>query len=507
MKAMGEWMRKVFGGFLGLAALLFLGLAYTQMANAEEPTCGSELSAKIVELVNQDKTGIIKLQLRLATLKLAAITSESQSKTIESHIAKQEKLFDALMADGNEIQTQLITLYQRYGEKGDEQVIADRFGTTLAKFEKGDYRKLSTRLKNLDLSAFTLAHSMAFKEKSPFTNADTAVLWFQSEVSEGVAKATRRGSAPANSQEVSSQILRLTGNVAGVEGQTLDEMNARIKKTEIDISEELDRITNLYRDDLSKSCSELANCKDCKVSDVNKTDALETALVAIRNKAQEDPDWLKTRVDRVIEAYRHAGMDVETAPGHVTKIPPSVVPSKAALLKKSKKSEITPAGLTPKLAGKEVSIPTPILQNKVMYLPEVAAPSGVGGLTIQSLPGQASYAELSTSISQENYDSLVYISAKDLKRLRKSHQNAVDTGSISLGALQVGDCTVQISLTIGSDDNYSNILVLQNEKTNKRKTLRLNPPTDGPVTQSAMSIAQIHSSNPDMQKICLPSSK
>lgn len=499
-------MRKVFGGFLGLAALFFLGLAYTQMVHAEEPECDSALAAKIVELVNQDKTGVLKLQLRLATLKLAAVTSESHSKTIEGHIAKQEKLFDALMADGNNIQSTLITLYKKYGEKGDEQVIADRFGATLEKFENGDYRKLSTRLKNLDLSAFTLAHHLAFQEKSPFTPADTAVLWFQSEISDGVEKTSRRGSAVANSQEVSSQVLRLTGNVAGVDGMSPGQMKEAIQKTESEISAELDRIVTLYRDDLSKSCSVLANCKDCKLGDENKGNGLAEAMVLIRNKAQEDPVWLKSRVDRVIQSIRNSGIDLQTAPGQIVKIAPAVVIPANRVEASSDRPVRRQAVKKIIVDEQQAAIPTPVFQSPVLSLPVVTSPVVINGMMIRPLEGEMSQKDLGQAISQEKYDSLVYISSKDMKRLHRKDSSAVDTGSISLGTLQIGDCLATISLSIGSDDNYSNLFVLEKPKKSP-KMVRLNPPKEGAEIQSAMNMAQIGANNSHVKRYCSPSAK
>ncbi len=153
-------MRKLFGVFIAFIAVLFLGLAYTQLAHAQEPKCGAVIAQKIAELIEKDQgsgKNILGLQLKLTTLKLAVATLE-KNNTVEAYFRRQEDLIKQLDTEG--VQTALVSLYNKYQEGQDVALVTARFTETLEKIEGASYFKPSTRFKNQVLSAYTLAHSI-----------------------------------------------------------------------------------------------------------------------------------------------------------------------------------------------------------------------------------------------------------------------------------------------------------------------------------------------------------
>jgi hypothetical protein len=507
-------MRKIFGGLLGIAAVLFLSLAYSQMAKAEAPDCKSQLANKIVELVNRDESGILKQQLRLTSYRLALATMQSRSKTVESYVAKQEAVFDAI--DGKEtVQAELIKLYRHYGEKGTEQTIVDRFQETLDKLPNGDYRRLNTRFKNIDLSAFTLAHQLTYGQESPFRIEDSAILWLQSEISEGVAQATRRGSAEANSQEVSTRILRLTGNMAGIEGKSEEELQKSIQDSEKAIDAELDRIVDVYRDELKKSCASIENCSDCKIDELEKRGAFAIAMGKIRDWIQADPDYRSDRLKDASGSLKKKGMELETTGGKVVSFKAPKLPSEKDLISAHRvpqgqgTSSSTPA--QNRIAAPETnlraqsdrnpSIPRPVgLMPELKLSPESGAQSPsaklpLPGQTLRvaapaSLQGKALDAEivrLKTAVSEETY--------RGMKPGAKP---------VVLGKLNLGDCESELSLVFDHMGSYSNQLVLSNPKNKKRATLRFNPPNTSREFQSAWNLAEVYGTYPEVKSVCGP---
>lgn len=291
-------MRKLFGGFLGLLAALFLGLAYAQLASAEEPDCKSALAKKIAELEAQDKGGVLKLQRQITYFKLAAQTVDSKKKTVEDYIRSQEDLLKKLDEKG-EISDRLLKLYQSSGaEAADKDKATARLSETIEKAKKASYWKPVTRFKNEELSAFVMAHEMLHKGDSPFKEADSAILWLDSEISNGVEKATRRGSAVANLNEASSWIVRMTGVIHdSFSAESLKTMAAE-KQKELDAA--MDKIVDQYRGELAKSCSALKNCKDCKVSEEDKENGLIGAMSLIKKKYLTDSKFKDEKIQAKI---------------------------------------------------------------------------------------------------------------------------------------------------------------------------------------------------------------
>lgn len=332
----GVSMRKLFGVFIAFIAVIFLGLAYTQLAHADvtpvpspsaaptvatEPKCGEAIAEKIAALIEKDQTSgkdILGLQLKLTTMKLAVETLK-KDKTVEAYFRRQEDLIKHLDTEG--VKTSLVSLYNKYGEGDDVALVTARFTETLEKIEQGSYFKPSTRFKNQDISAYTLAHIMLNKEKSPYTKADVSILWFQSELSEAAEAKSGRGSRDANLTEVSTQIARLTG-VAGTKPSSVSGLESSIIETQEEISSEFDRVALQYRDELKKSCKELETCATCAadakenaLSESHKQDALVSLAKVMQQKVRENGGHeIKTQTDAVTAVLRKKGGTVEREP-------------------------------------------------------------------------------------------------------------------------------------------------------------------------------------------------
>ena len=157
------------------------------------------------------------------------------------------------------------------------------------------------RLRNRDLSAYVLAHTIA-KSPSPYDENDVAILWYQAQISEGVEAKMGRGSKEANLTEMSTRVAQITG-IAGTTAKTPDEIDGEIKTTETAMTTEMDRIIVLYKDELSISCKEMATCAACgvntgknRVTDEHRQTALKNALQEISMALPSEANTSKTKV-------------------------------------------------------------------------------------------------------------------------------------------------------------------------------------------------------------------
>ncbi len=313
-------MRKFSGVLIACVALFFLGLAYAQFARAADPTCDSVLAGKIVELVKADKSKILDMQFELTALKLARETLKSNHKTTEGYIKNQEALLTKL--DDQGIREKLKKLYQTFGETADADKIEKELAESIGKVKGASYIKKETRFKNKDLSAYVLAKVLSDDKGTEYDINDASILWYRSEISEGVEAQSHRGSAAANLQEVSTRVAQLTG-IAGTKGKSLDEIMQLIADTQQIIGEEFDRIKTLFTDDEKKSCAELEKCATCKVDeeearigDIQKR-AMNKALTAIVENVQKDPAAKAEVIKKVVDDLKSKGIAVERDPAGV----------------------------------------------------------------------------------------------------------------------------------------------------------------------------------------------
>lgn len=310
-------MRKVLGGILGLVAIYFLGLAYAELAHAEEvkpPECSDELAQKIVALYKADKFKVLSLQMELTTLKLAKETVKSKSKTVEKYVLKQEATLHDIedQKTVKDIKSQLLDLYVKHGKKEDESVILARMQETFDVIPVGNYANKKTRFKNKDLSAYVLAHTLIHKD-SPFKTEDAAILWLKSEISEGVEAATRRGSAAANMQETSSNVARLTGYIDPAKGKSEEEIAAKIPEIETAIRDEFTKIATAFASTLSVECAKLASCTDCVGADQVRQVAILKAIDEVGKNLQSDQSLKDKRVAKAIADLSKQGITLDLA--------------------------------------------------------------------------------------------------------------------------------------------------------------------------------------------------
>lgn len=308
-------MRKVLGGILGLIALFFLGLAYAELAHAEDaktPECSDELVQKIVALYKADKTKVLSHQLELTTLKLAKETVSSKSKTVEKYILKQE----ATLLDIEEqktvkdIKSQLLELYVKHGKQEDEAVILARMQKTFDVIPVGSYANKKTRFRNKDLSAYVLAHTLIHKD-SPYKTEDAAILWLKSEISEGVEAVKGRGSAPANMQETSTHVARLTGYIDPAIGKSEEEIKAKIDETQTAIRDEFSKIASEFASTLSVECAKLASCPDCAGAEQLRQEAMLKAIDEVGKNLQSDQAFKDKRVAQAIANMAKRGITLD----------------------------------------------------------------------------------------------------------------------------------------------------------------------------------------------------
>ncbi len=310
-------MRKLFGLLIAVVAMLFLGMAYSQMARAETPDCSSVLATQMQDLIKSDKHRILDMQFELTAMKLALETLKSGKKTAEAYIRSQEALIKQL--DDQGIRDRLRVLYQKNGEAVDTDRIKAAIQDSVDKVKKASYFKRATRFKNKDLSAYVLAHYIS-DPKSPFDENDAAILWLRSEISEGVEAKSFRGSAAANMQEISTRVAQLTG-VAGTVGKTPEELTDLIKAMQAAIGIEFDKIGRKFTDEQKKSCAEMATCVNCgaddpknQITDEHKGKAMNQVIRAIGEGMLKDDKTREAAIQSVVDDLKSKGIAVERDP-------------------------------------------------------------------------------------------------------------------------------------------------------------------------------------------------
>jgi hypothetical protein len=296
-------MRILSGTLLGVLSIVFLALAYAQMAHAEPPDCQSALAKKLVELINLDRASgkensILELQFELTTLKLAAATVESKSRTVETLLRKETadlegRIKTAEEKDKGVVMGRLIELYRAGPEAEDEAKAIERIQETMAKFQKGDYRSLEARFRNHELAMYVHA-MMKTREEKRFDERDAAILWLKSELSNGLETAAGRGSKEANLSEASSMVIRLTGVIGAP--KTADELKTEIEAKEAAIGAEFKAIEEKYKTELNDSCLACQACTDSNgVKPAVRAEALAKAMHEVQGK-MKDSELYKSKV-------------------------------------------------------------------------------------------------------------------------------------------------------------------------------------------------------------------
>lgn len=401
-------MRRLSGFVIALVALLFLGMAYSQLAHADpaadcemkpsdKPECESALANKIVELVKQDQSKILELQYGITTLKLAQ--AAGPNGTVEAYLRGQEDLLKKMenTSDNAEIRKKLLVLYQRYGELSDAEKIdagLDKLSTAdekktaavayrqkkaedalqagVDKAKNANYFKTSKtdpsrdlRFRNRDLSAYVLARTLVDGDKA-FDQNDASILWFKAQISEGVEAATSRGSLSANLQETSTRVAQITG-VAGTVGKSAEETTALLKAAQDGLNAAFDAIILTYKDELKKSCAEMNTCATCgdntgenRVTDEHRTKALSKAIGAIAGNLQKCDAAREEAIGKAMAGLAvtkaRPKLDSEEGTGTAVKVDPAQ-PSETANPPRAAAKPIDARKAADSVAGKTPPVP------------------------------------------------------------------------------------------------------------------------------------------------------
>ena len=82
-----------------------------------------------------------------------------------------------------------------------------------AKAKNANYFKISgsdpakdLRFRNQDVSAYVLANTLVKQKDSPYTQNDAAILWYKSQITEGVEVVKGRGNEVSNLAETTTKI-------------------------------------------------------------------------------------------------------------------------------------------------------------------------------------------------------------------------------------------------------------------------------------------------------------
>lgn len=354
-------MRKLFGLLIVIVAAVFLGLAYSELAHAEDANCASPpssdtacdsvLANKIVELLKEDQSNLLDTQYDLTVLKLAREAMGSAGKTIESHIREQEEVLKRLekVEANKDVRDELIKLYVNYGKLSDlekidlglDQLAKDAVLTeeqtktaveyrlkkaeaplqdTVDKAKSANYYRISKtgdkskdlRFRNRDLSAYVQAHMIVKKDKT-YVEGDAAILWFKAQISEGIEAEKGRGNRASNLAETSTRVAQLTG-VAGTKGATPEEINILIDAQEKAIATEFDRITVEYADKLKTACKAMETCADCgvkaaenQISSADRQSALAKAIRAVSVDMQKCDAVREAKIQEVLAEFGETG--------------------------------------------------------------------------------------------------------------------------------------------------------------------------------------------------------
>ncbi|MBC7385100.1 MAG: hypothetical protein H7301_02930 [Cryobacterium sp.] len=395
-------MRKCWGGLLGLLAMVSLCLAYAQMAHAaDDPAplagaaadssddgvdddatpapdtapaaadmaltdCQNELAKAFEKLITDDQSKILEKQLQITTYKLAAATLLAKNKTVEDYVSQEEATIkqlndrDSQGGKRKSTQQQLLDLYVKYGEDADDNTIRARFKESLQKLPNGAYMRLSTRFKNEDLSAFARASMLAQPDHPYYNQNDVSILWFQSQISRGVTARMGRGSAPANFQEISTQVAVLTG-FTGEAPKSVTELKSQIADAQKWIDDELEKVMNTYKDDVKASCKKEDLCESCGTKVANRDTAFTKAMDNVISKMKQEGvgQGKGEKIDKVIAQMKGQGITLDLKPVSSAKRKSKAIAARVRRPEKEVRRDLAETHVIPRGAAAKQSPPTP----------------------------------------------------------------------------------------------------------------------------------------------------
>ncbi len=286
--------RNLFGS---LAVLLFLtfqpGFAAGDCASGD-----AETLEKIKELIQRDDAGagVLRMQTRLTTLKLALMVRKNKSTHLEDYVKAETARIEAV--DKGKIREELVKFYSEHYRWEDEAKKEKQIDAVKGKLEDPNYRWISTRIRNEELSAFIFAHREAIKE-SEFTENDQAAAWMM-QFLHASASLTKVGSTENNWSQISVKINAINGGTGTGPSMNDAQITREIENLEAVISADTNGIIAEFQK-LMKNPLCKTTCVGCALG--NRTNAIapeiekesKKIIKAIQVEGSKDSDKTKTQ--------------------------------------------------------------------------------------------------------------------------------------------------------------------------------------------------------------------
>jgi hypothetical protein len=221
-----------------------------------EELCRKEATAKLLELLKDDKSNILGKQFTLTALKTALYLKQGKAVSLEAMVNREQQ---TLVSD-EKVQA-LKKIYQDHGMGGS--VNSMELVVNKIKQKKFNYYSLHSRMTNAEASHFYLLLSKS-DSSVKFGMEDAAVAW-----AFGQLNRHPKGSVAYNKMSISTQVNKMMGvEVAGGTNLSVSDIEKKIKKEEKEIDETI--LTSLKT--LSESCQQMMK-DDCLVMNDIKQEA------------------------------------------------------------------------------------------------------------------------------------------------------------------------------------------------------------------------------------------
>lgn len=215
--------------------------------------CDDKLAVALRELIKSDTKGILGLQFKLTTLKMTKRMLGSSNRTIEEAIRKDRTRIEAFVTEDS---TTLPALKELFGANAGETHMTnlkERVLELKADAVHASYWQSDKRLSNEDLSTYLMMDKMSNKE-SEVDNTDIAIAWFMQNVSNEVAKKSKKNSTAYNLTLMSTQLARNLGQT-GTTAMTEAEADEQIAAAQTAINEFLaGAVEVIKKDEALKAC-------------------------------------------------------------------------------------------------------------------------------------------------------------------------------------------------------------------------------------------------------------
>lgn len=178
-----------------------------------------EFRQRILEVIENDKEGILGLQFHITTLKMAIKSKAAGHRTLEAYVRRKENILEQ-----SEITKEMVEVYKEFGIAKDLGEIKKLTETKDAKYNRG-----STRLYNGNVSAYILGKHLS-GDKS-YNMRDAAILSVANLISDD-AKRFGNYSAQRNLSNLSNRVAMYNGYVNPSKSMPIDALKEKLKTLE-----------------------------------------------------------------------------------------------------------------------------------------------------------------------------------------------------------------------------------------------------------------------------------